>query len=40
MFRQARRELRNAGLAVLLEPHPILASMRQREQPRQSRAAP
>jgi hypothetical protein len=40
LYRQERRELRNAGLAVLLEPHPILASMRQQEQQRQSWTAP
>ncbi len=28
-FRQYRRELRNAGLGVWLEPHPILATLRQ-----------
>lgn len=28
-FRQRRRELRNAGLGLLLEPHPILAMLRQ-----------
>ncbi len=31
-FRQYRRELRNSPLAMLLEPHPVLAMLRQQEE--------
>ena len=31
-FRQYRRELRNSELAMLLEPHPVLAMLRQQEE--------
>ena len=35
-YRKVRQELRNAGLAFLLEPHPVLATLRQKEENRDS----
>ncbi len=31
-FRRLRRELRNSGTAIWLEPHPILTELRQKEE--------